>query len=363
MALFRKNIEWADMNKNQMVYKYPLKNSGREINRKSTLTVRESQLAIFVHKGEIADIFLPGLYKLDTEILPILTKLASWKYSFETPITLDIYFINTTQFTGCKWGTQNPFIMRDPEFGTVRVRGFGTYAFRVDQDNADKFLKELFGTASSFTTEEIMEYLKSMLISYISDAIGESKLSVVDLAGNTVEFNTIVKAKVQAKFAEIGLILTNLVIENMSVPKDVEEALDQRTKLGIYSDKTDVLLKVAAAEAMKDAAKNPSNPMASGGVGLGAGVGMGAFMADAFRGAMATPTATPTPTATATPTVAPVAVATAGTMVCPSCAKAIPDSVKFCPECGASCAAKFCSNCGTKLSAGDKFCSNCGTKV
>ena len=354
MALFRKNIEWADMSRNQMVYKYPLKNSGKEINRKSTLTVRESQVAIFVHKGEIADIFLPGLYKLDNEIIPILTKLASWKYAFETPITLDIYFINTTQFTGCKWGTQNPFIMRDPEFGTVRVRGFGTYAFRVDQDNADKFLRELFGTASTFSTDEIMDYLKSMLVSYISDAIGESQLSVVDLAGNTVEFNTIIRAKVQSKFAEIGLILSNLVIENISVPKEVEEAIDQRTKLGIYSDKTDVLLKVAAAEAMKDAAKNPSNPMASAGIGIGSGVGMGAIMAEAMKGAFTAPT-----------NAQPVqqTVAATATMVCPTCSKSIPSGSKFCPECGASCASKFCSNCGTKLTAGDKFCSNCGTKV
>ena len=350
MALFRKNIEWADMSKNQMVYKYPLKKSGREINRQSTLTVRESQVAIFVHKGEIADIFLPGLYKLDTEILPILSKLAAWRYAFETPITLDIYFINTTQFTGCKWGTQNPFIMRDPEFGTVRVRGFGNFAFKVDADNADKFLKELFGTSSSFNVNDIIDHLKTMLVSYMTDAIGESRLSVVDLAGNTIEFNTIIKAKLQEKFKEIGLILTNLFIENMSVPKEVEEALDQRTKLGIYSDKTDVLMQVAAAEAMKEAAKNPSNPMASGGISLGAGMGLGAIMTDAMRGAMNNSNQ-------------PQQAQQTNTTICSSCGKSIPQSAKFCPECGASNQAKFCVNCGAKLTAGAKFCPECGTKV
>lgn len=350
MALFRTNIEWADMSRTDMVYKYPLKKSGREINSKSTLTVRESQVAIFVHKGEIADIFLPGLYKLDTQIFPILTKLASWKYAFETPITLDIYFINTTQFTGCRWGTQNPFIMRDPEFGTVRVRGFGTYAFRVDADNADKFLRELFGTASSFKTEEIQDYLKSMIISYMTDAIGESKISVLDLAGNTVEFNQIVRAKVQQKFADMGLQLTNLVIENMSVPSEVEKALDERTKFGIYEDKTDVMLKVAAAESMVDMANNPSGGNVMGaGVGIGAGVGMGSIMAEAMKGAFAQPQQNQT------------AQAPKGA-VCSSCGAQMPSGAKFCPECGNKNTTKFCTNCGAKVGGG-KFCPECGQKL
>ena len=350
MALFRTNIEWADMTRNEMVYKFPLKKSGREINAKSTLTVRESQVAIFVHKGEITDIFLPGLYKLDTQILPLLTKLASWKYAFETPITLDIYFINTTQFTGCRWGTQNPFIMRDPEFGTVRVRGFGTYAFKVDADNADKFLKELFGTASSFKTEEIQDYLKSMLVSYMTDAIGESRVSVVDLAGNTLEFNQIIRAKVQQKFAEIGLTLTNLFIENMSVPQEVEKALDQRTKFGIYQDKTDVMLKVAAAESMVGMANNPSGGNLMGaGVGVGAGVGIGSVMAEAMKGAFSQPTqqnVQPTQSGT----------------VCSSCGASLSAGAKFCSECGAKNTAKFCTNCGAKVNGG-KFCLECGNKL
>ncbi len=350
MALFRTNIEWADMSRSEMVYKFPLKKSGREINAKSTLTVRESQVAIFVHKGEIADIFLPGLYKLNTEIMPILTKLASWKYAFETPITLDVYFINTTQFTGCRWGTQNPFIMRDPEFGTVRVRGFGTYAFKVDADNADKFLRELFGTASSFKTEEIQDYLKSMLISYMTDAIGESKVSVLDLAGNTLEFNQIIRAKVQQKFAEIGLILTNLFIENMSVPQEVEKALDERTKFGIYEDKTDVMLKVATAEAMVDMANNPSgNGVMGAGVGIGAGVGMGGIMAEAMRGAFSQPQQKAEPKAQ-------------GTAVCSSCGATMQAGAKFCSECGAKNTAKFCTNCGAKVNGG-KFCPECGNKL
>lgn len=346
MALFRTNISWDNMTKDEMVYKFPLKNGGREINKNSTLTVKESQVAIFVHKGEIADIFTPGLYKLDTEILPILTKLASWKYAFQTPITLDVYFINTVQFTDCRWGTKNPFIMRDPEFGSVRVRGFGSYAFRVDPDNADKFLKELFGTASSFKTSDIQNFLKTVLVSYISDAISESKISVLDIAANTVEFNQLVKIKVQEKFSELGLILTNLFIENISVPEEVEKALDERSKYGILGGSADVMMKVAAAEAMKDAAKNPGNGVMGAGIGVGAGFGIGSMMAEAFKGAgVSSPSGS------------------ASTFACPSCGKNVPTGAKFCPECGKPVGAKFCTECGAKISGDAKFCPECGKKL
>lgn len=150
MALFRLNVVWNDDSNNTLVYKYPFKNQGREVNDKSTITVKESQVAIFVHKGQIADILMPGLHDMKTEILPILTKLAAWKYAFQTPITCDVYFVNTKQFTNIKWGTLNPIMMRDPDFGAIRVRGYGAFSFRVD--DAAVFLKELFGTNSSFKT-------------------------------------------------------------------------------------------------------------------------------------------------------------------------------------------------------------------
>ncbi len=347
MALFRKNIEWADNSKNLIVYKYPLENAGREINRKSTLTVRESQCAIFVHKGQIADIFGPGLYDLNTDIVPILTKLASWKYAFETPITLDIYFISTKQFTDIKWGTKSPILMRDPEFGVIRVRGFGAFAFKVDMP--DVFLKELIGTSSTFATSDIESFLKTMLISALTDCLGESKISALDLAGNTLEFNEIVKRSVQEKFNKLGLKLTNLFIENMSVPEEVEKALDERSKLGILGDKTDVLLKVSAAEAMKEAAKNPSGGMASAGIGLGAGVAMGKMFADSMQGqASGSQTATQQ----------------TATKKCSSCGAQVSKTAKFCSECGAKLdVKKFCTNCGEEVGTDAKFCPSCGQKL
>ena len=348
MALFRLNIEWSDSSKNTLVYKYPFKKSGREVNNKSTLTVRESQCAVFVYKGQVADVFGPGLYDLKTEIFPILTKLAAWKYAFETPITLDVYYINTKQFTGIKWGTQNPIMMRDPEFGVIRVRGFGAFAFKVDDPTI--FLKELFGTDSSFKTEDIVSYLKTMLLSALTDALGESKVSALDLAGNTLEFNEIVKRSIQAKFNEIGLKLTNLFIENMSVPSEVEKALDERSKLGILGDKTDVMMKVAAAEAMKDAAKNEGNPMAGAGVSIGAGLGMGQIFADAFKSANSNQSA-------------PQQVKEA-TKACPKCGASVAQKSKFCPECGEKFSVKaFCSECGEEVSSTAKFCPSCGNKL
>ena len=351
MALFLKIIEWADNSKDTLVHKFPLPKGGREINHKSKLIVRESQQAIFVHKGQICDIFPAGTYTLNTDIFPILSKLAGWKYGFQTPISVDVYFVNTKQFTGHKWGTANPIMMRDPEFGMIRVKGYGSYAFKVD--DAGVFLKELFGTNSSFVTEDITDWLKTMLVSALTDAIGESRISALDLAGNTIEFNQIVKANIQNKFQEIGLLLTNLFIENMSVPREVEQAIDERSKLGILGDKTDVMMKVAAAEAMKDAAKNPcmGGAFMGAGVGIGAGAGMGAVFADAFKQSN-----TPTPEKqTAQPT--------STSKKCPSCGAEISAKSKFCPECGAKLPTKkFCSECGAELSSTAKFCPECGTK-
>jgi len=350
MALFLRILEWSDNSNDTLVYKLPLKKGGREINHKSKLIVRESQQAIFVHKGQICDIFPAGTYDLNTDIFPILSKLAGWKFGFQTPISVDVYFVNTKQFTGNKWGTANPIMMRDPEFGAIRVKGFGSYAFKVD--DAGVFMKELFGTNSTFLTEDITDWLKTMLISALTDAIGESKISALDLAGNTLEFNQIVKATIQNKFKEIGLLLTNLFIENMSVPQEVEKAIDERSKLGILGDKTDVMMKVAAAEAMKDAAKNEGmgGAFMGAGVGLGAGAGMGSIFADAFKGASSS---TPTPEKEK-----PQAEKT-----CSQCGAKISAKAKFCPECGAKAPSKkFCSECGAELGGSGKFCPECGAK-
>lgn len=349
MAIFSRILEWSDDSKNTLVYKLPLPKNGREINQKSKLIVRESQQAIFVHKGQICDIFPAGTYDLNTDIFPILSKLAGWRYGFQTPITVDIYFVNTKQFTGFKWGTSNPILLRDPEFGMVRVKGYGSYAFKVD--NAEIFLKELFGTNCAFETYEITEWLKSMLVSYLADALGESKVSALDLAGNSLELNQIIKVNIQSKFKEIGLKLTNFIIENMSVPEEVEKAIDQRSKLGILGDKTDVLMKISAAEALKDAAKNPGTggTFAGAGIGLGAGVGLGQVFADAMKSSSKSQEDKKT---------------VSNKKVCAKCGSENSMKAKFCLECGEKFPeAKFCTECGAKVSVTAKFCPECGNKL
>ena len=248
-------------------------------------------------------------------------------------------------------------MMRDPEFGMIRVKGYGSFAFKVHDSGV--FLRELFGTNSTYKTSDITDWLKTMLLSALTDAIGESKISALDLAGNTLEFNEIVKHSIQDKFKSIGLMLTNLFIENMSVPEEVEKAIDERSKLGILGDKTDVMLKISAAEAMKDAAKNQGmgGAFVGAGMGIGAGAGLGSIFSEAFRGAQQPANNNAGVAAGA------AAGAAAGGAVCPKCGAHISAKAKFCPECGEKLAAKkFCPECGAEVKASAKFCPECGNK-
>lgn len=189
MGLFLKVIEWADNSHDTIVYKVDTKKN--VIEKGSALSVREGQVAVFCDKGRMADVFLPGYYKLDTDSLPVLTTLLSWKYGFETPFKSEVYFVNTTRFATQRWGTANPIMLRDPDFGPVRVRGYGTYSFRVK--DAYVFMTELSGAHSTYRTEDITNHIRSMLVMAISDAMGESGISVVDMAANLMELSATVK--------------------------------------------------------------------------------------------------------------------------------------------------------------------------
>ena len=206
-----KSLEWLDDSKDVIVYRYPM--DGRQIMWGSKVTVRQSQVAVFVNKGKIADIFEAGTHHLSAANLPILTELLSLPYGFKSPFYSEVYFVNTKQFTNQKWGTSNPITMRDKDFGTIRIKAFGTFAYRVN--DVKVFLNELFGTNSTFKTEDITAYLKSMLISTMSDVIAESKISALDMACNLSEFNEVVSAKMSENFTKLGLQLTNFVIENI----------------------------------------------------------------------------------------------------------------------------------------------------
>ena len=336
-------IEWTDDSSKTMVHKYDM--NGKEIMMGAQLTVRESQVAIFVNEGQLADVFEPGRYELQTSNMPILTALKSWKYGFNSPFKSDVYFVNTKQFLDMKWGTSNPVMMRDAEFGMIRLRAFGIYSFRVS--DPETFLKEVFGTSALFTVEGVEGQIKRTLVSGLSDAIAESKIPALDLAANYDEIANYALQAINPKLASLGLSLCSFVIENISLPEEVEKSMDKRTSMGVLGN-LDNYAKYQAAEAMREAANNNGgNGMAGMGVGMGAGAAMGQM----FVQSMANTTA---------PAAAPAVQSAAA---CSACGAAIPAGSKFCPECGAKQnAGAFCTSCGKEIPAGTKFCPECGAK-
>ena len=334
-------IEWTDNSGKTMVHKYDM--NGKEIMMGAQLTVRESQVAIFVNEGEIADVFEPGRYELQTSNMPVMTALKSWKYGFNSPFKADVYFINTKQFLDMKWGTSNPVMMRDAEFGMIRLRAFGIYSFRVSEPVT--FLKEVFGTASLFTVDGVEGQIKRTLVSGLSDAIAESKIPALDLAANYDELANYALQSINPKLAALGLSLCSFVIENISLPEEVEKSMDKRTSMGVLGN-LDQYAKYQAAEAMREAANNNGNSMAGMGVGMGAGAAMGQMFAQSLGN-----------------TASAAASSKASGNVCSACGAAVPAGSKFCPECGAkqnACA--FCTSCGKEIPSGTKFCPECGAK-
>ncbi len=345
-----KVIEWKDDSQDTIVYKIDLKKD--YITRGSTLTVRESQAAVFCDKGRMADVFLPGYYKLSTDNVPLLTKIMSWKYGFESPFKSDVFFVNTKQFTGCKWGTSNPIIIRDADYGAVRVRAYGTYAYRVDDPYV--FLTELSGTNSTYKTEDINDWLRSIVVTRVSDIVGESKIPVLDMAANLVDLGDIVKNKLDEAFKEIGLALTRFNFENFSMPEELEKALDQSTSLGILGKNMNLYMQKAQADAMVAAANNPGAGSTMGaGMGMGMGMSMGAMFGNMYnQNANQNNNANNNSAQNAG----------SATGYCSNCGSPLTPGAKFCPDCGTKVAG-VCPKCGNPVRPGSKFCPNCGEKL
>lgn len=336
-------IEWLDESGNTLLYRFPV--HGQEIKNGARLTVRESQAAVFVFQGEIADVFTPGLYTIDGGNTPILSKLGAWMHGFNSPFKAEVYFVNTKQFNDLKWGTANPVMMRDTDFGMVRLRAFGIYSIRIGDPRA--FIKEVAGTNGHFITEDIEGQLKRTLVSGFSDALAESKIAALDLASNYDELSKFVRSKLTDEFRSYGLELTKYVIENVSLPQEVEAAMDKRTSMGVIGD-VGRYAQFQAADAMRDAAQNPS-----GGAGLGAGLGAGFAVGNAMAGAMSNAMSQKPSEASADTT----------KTNCIKCGAQMPAGTKFCSECGAKQEKQKCAKCQTELAPGTKFCNECGTKV
>lgn len=271
-------VEWLDTSNDTMVYRF--ERYGNEIKFGAKLVVREGQMAVFINEGQLADVFTPGTYTLDTKNLPLLATLKGWKYGFQSPFKAEVYFASTRQFTNLKWGTKNPVMLRDTEFGPVRLRAFGSYAMRIQDPAA--FIREIVGTDGDFTTAQIHEQLRNMVITRFTDLLGESKIPILDLAANYNELSTFIQEKLGGEYDEYGLKLTKFLVENISLPPAVEEALDKRSSMGVLGN-LNAYTQFQAANAMEAAAENPANGMAGAGVGLGAGLAMANQMAGAFQ--------------------------------------------------------------------------------
>src|SRR2546426_6646408 len=314
-AQFIEVIEWLDDSSDTMLYRFPVR--GQEIKNGAQLIVRESQAAVFVHEGQIADVFGPGRYTVEGGNTPILSKLGAWKHGFNSPFKSEVYFVNTKQFTDLKWGTSNPVMMRDADFGMVRLRAFGIYSMRVADPR--ELIKQIAGTNARFVTEDIEGQLRRTMVSGFSDALAESKIAALDLASNYDELSKFSRDKLQDEFKSLGLELTKFVVENISLPQEVEAAMDKRTSMGVIGD-VGRYAQFQAADAMRDAAQNTGGGGAGTGAGLGAGFAIGNAMAGAMTNAM---------------NQSKGEAGGEAKIKCPKCGAANLSNAKFCTECGA----------------------------
>lgn len=262
-------IEWLDDSNNTIVYRF--ERYQNEIKNGAKLTVREGQVAVFINEGQIADVFQPGMYSLTTENLPVLSTLKGWKHGFNSPFKAEVYFVSTRSLTAQKWGTKNPITLSDQRFGMLELRAFGTYVIKVN--DAALFIKEIVGTDGHFTTEEISEQLKSMIVTRFTDAAGEAGFPIEAFAGNINELSEYVSTIITPEFAQYGLELPKFLVENVSMPEEIKKEIFELSRLNAID--LNKLAQMKAAKAMEAAANNPS-----GTAGAGMGMGMGFAMAN-----------------------------------------------------------------------------------
>lgn len=267
-------IHWTDDTRDTMVWRFD--RQGHEIKYGAKLTVREGQAGVFVHEGQVADVFTPGLYMLETNNMPVMTSLQHWDHGFQSPFKSEVYFVNTTRLSNMKWGTKNPIMCRDPEFGPVRLRAFGTYTIRVS--DPAKFLAEIVGTDGNFTADEISYQIRNIIVQAFSQSIAQSGIPVLDMAANTADVSKLVADAIAPTIAGYGLELPELYIENISLPPAVEKAMDARTSRGLAGNLDDHM-KWKAAEAM-----GQPGSAAGGAMEMGFGAQLGMSMAQQQTG-------------------------------------------------------------------------------
>lgn len=280
-------IEWLDESNQTLVWRFP--DEDHNIKNGAQLVCRPGQAAIFVHEGRLGDLFGPGTYRLTTANLPVITKIANWKHGFDSPFKAEVYFVNLKQYVAQRWGTATPILIRDPDFvrggrpGAVRFRGYGTYNFRISDPLV--FFREVVGTKGLLRTEDIDAFLRSRVISSLASAAAKASISVMDMAAHYQVLADAVIDEISSSFTSLGLSLTSFIIESISLPPEVEKAIDAAAALSAQGINDPMAWE--GMQAMRDAARNPSGgagAFMNAGMGLGAGLGMGQMAADAFRG-------------------------------------------------------------------------------
>ncbi len=336
-AVFLENIEWFDETGEELVHRLPDNGSG-EIKWGAQLTVRESQAAVLFYQGKACDAFGPGRHTLKTHNLPILTKILSLPWGGDSPLRAEVYMVNLKYFTNLKWGTRNPVAFRDKELGLVRLRAHGVFNIQIVQPVL--FINSIVGTMGKFSTEDIANYLKRVIVSRFNDYLGEYLDTLFNLPGKFDEFSIGLQKRLVGDFGHFGLHLSHLYITSITPPEEVQKAIDDKSRMSILDD-MDKLVKMKAAMAMEKAAES------QGEAGAGIGMGMGMMMPAMFAASSARQESE--------------AVVPKNKIACPDCQNMIPDDARFCPLCGhQQLVLGQCVNCGKNLSPNAKFCSKCG---
>ena len=314
-------IEWVEPEDGILAYRYPMED--REIQNGGKLTVRDSQMAVFVNEGRVADVFGPGLYTLNTNTLPILTYLMNWDKAFKSPFKSDVYFFANRLQTNQHWGTPNPITIRDKEFGAVRLRAFGIYTYHVADPKV--FYTKVSGTRDVYRVADLEGQLLNSIVGRITDTFAASQVPFLDMAANQVSLSEKIAVQLKPGFTDLGLALGSFVVENLSLPDELQKILDQRIGMNMVGD-MGRYTQYQVAQSIPLAAANEGGGTAGVGAGLGAGIAMGQAMMDALKKGSAAPDTTPS--------TAGSAALSAEAKFCLNCGKSIPKISKFCPNCG-----------------------------